>query len=51
MLRIYMEPGSYRVCYTDTDSFLISMCEDDLDNCVRPHLRQKYFDEIPLNLL
>ena len=41
-----MEPGSYRVCYTDTDSFLISMCESDLDDCVRPNLRDKYLNEI-----
>ena len=41
-----MEPGSYRVCYTDTDSFLISIAEMDLDDCVRPELRQKYFNDV-----
>ena len=46
MLKIYMQPGSYRVCYTDTDSFLISMCESSLDDCVRPEKRLEYLDNI-----
>lgn len=46
MLKIYMQPGSYRVCYTDTDSFLISMCESSLDDCVRPDKRREYLDFI-----
>jgi hypothetical protein len=46
MLKIYMQPGSYRVCYTDTDSFLISMCESSLDDCVRPEKRREYLDNV-----
>lgn len=46
MLKIYMQPGSYRVCYTDTDSFLISLCESTLDDCVRPEKLQEYLTTI-----
>ena len=41
-----MQPGSYRVCYTDTDSFLISMCESSLDDCVLPDKRREYFEHV-----
>ena len=43
MLRTYMEPGSYRLCYADTDSFALTLCNDHIDECVRPALRDEYF--------
>jgi len=46
MLREYMEPGSYRLCYCDTDSFALTLCEDHIDDCVKPHLAAKYHAEI-----
>jgi hypothetical protein len=46
MLREYMEEGSYRLCYADTDSFALTLCHDHIDECVRPQLREKYFAEI-----
>ena len=46
MLKVFMQPGSYRVCYTDTDSFLISMCESSLDDCVLPDKRREYFQHV-----
>lgn len=46
MLREYMEPGSYRLCYCDTDSFALTLCEDHIDDCVKPDLRDKYNAEI-----
>ena len=46
MLREYMEEGSYRVCYADTDSFAISLDRDHIDDCIRPELREKYLAEI-----
>jgi len=45
-MKKFMEPGSYRVCYTDTDSFLISLCKMELDDCVKPELLETYLTEI-----
>ena len=41
-----MVVGSYRLCYCDTDSFALSLCEPHIDDCVRPELREKYLREI-----
>lgn len=46
MLQEYMVPGSYRLCYCDTDSFALTLCEEHIDDCVRPELREKYIAEI-----
>ena len=41
-----MRPGSYKFCYADTDSFMLALTRDQIDECVRPELVQRWKDEI-----
>ena len=41
VLHKYLRPGSFRLCYCDTDSLMISICGDTFDEIVR----EEYKDE------
>lgn len=45
-LKEYITPGAAKVCYMDTDSFLLALTEDTLAECVRPELLQKWENEM-----
>jgi hypothetical protein len=42
----FCEEGAVVFTYCDTDSFLLAMTETELVDCVKPHLRQRWHDEI-----
>jgi len=42
VLEEFMTPGSYKFCYADTDSFMLALTRDQIDECVRPELRQRW---------
>ena len=46
VLEKYMKPGSTRFCYCDTDSFLIAMTEDSLDDCVLDNLKTEWMEQV-----
>lgn len=41
-----MRPGSFKFCYADTDSFMLALTRDTLDECVKGELRQRWEEEI-----
>ena len=41
-----MKPGSTKFCYCDTDSFLIAMTEDSLDECVKDELKDDWNNRV-----
>jgi hypothetical protein len=46
VLEEYMEPGSYKFCYADTDSFMLALTRDELDDCVAPDKRAEWHEVI-----
>lgn len=42
----FMRPGSYKFCYADTDSFMLALTRDTLDECVKPELAGRWRSEI-----
>jgi hypothetical protein len=45
-LKTYMRKGSYKFCYCDTDSFMLALTRDNIDDCVRADLCDEWFKEI-----
>jgi hypothetical protein len=41
-----MRPGSYKFCYCDTDSFMLALTRDEIDDCIKEDLRQEWFTTI-----
>jgi len=46
VLRDYLVPGKYKMCYADTDSFLLALTEKTLIECVRPDKLAEWNDKI-----
>ena len=41
-----MKEGSTKFCYCDTDSFLIAMTEDSIDDCVKDDMKERWMNQI-----
>jgi hypothetical protein len=41
-----MKSGSTKFCYCDTDSFLIAMTEDSLEDCVKDELKEEWINTV-----
>jgi hypothetical protein len=46
VLKKYVVPGSYVFTYCDTDSFLLSLTETELDDCIKPELKHEWLTQI-----
>ena len=42
MLHKFMKKGSFKLAYMDTDSILMGLTEDELDDCVKPEMRAEW---------
>jgi hypothetical protein len=47
VLKEYMKEGCTKFCYCDTDSFLIAMTEETLDQCVKDDMKEKWAELKP----
>ena len=45
-LHEYLVPGGFKICYCDTDSILLALCYESLDESVKPEKRQEWEDVI-----